>query len=455
MNYIAYRKYMCCILLLILAFNYEDRLALGIMLQDVKTDLAASDSQLGLLSGLAFALFYSVMGIPIALWADRGNRVNIIAVTAVLWSIMVALCGVARTFTQLLLLRIGVAIGEAGCIPPAHSLIADHFTRAERPRATATYMLGSSLSVVIGYFVAGALNQVYGWRRTFMLLGAPGFVLAVLAWVSLKEPRLTGAMPHGIDLAVGERLSPLRTVQSEHPSVRAVWWTLWNNVTFRHLLFFFSVVSFFTYGIVQWQPAFFIRSYGMNSGQLGAWLAAVAGIGGLTGTYLGGAVATRRAANNERLQLMALSALYASFAVLSTFVYVSPNKYVAFGLLALLNLGGGIANGPLFGTIQTLVPERMRAMSISLLYLFGNLVGMGLGPLAAGILSDRFRSWAGEESLRYALLSLCPGYLWAAWHLWKASVTVTRDLAAVHALPDPGRTPPEAVAVLPHKHCGT
>src|SRR5688500_3715382 len=175
-----YKQYLLAVLLVVLASNYVDRLALGLLLQDIKVDLSLSDTQLGLLSGIAFALFYSVMGIPIARWADCGNRVTIITLTTALWSAAVALCGLAGSFGQLMLIRIGVAVGEAGCIPPAHSLIADYFTRAERPRAVSIYMLGASFAVVIGYFGAGWLNEFYGWRVTFMLLGLPGLVLAAL-----------------------------------------------------------------------------------------------------------------------------------------------------------------------------------------------------------------------------------------------------------------------------------
>src|SRR6185437_4791114 len=152
------KRYLLAVLLAILAFNYVDRLALGLMLQDLKADMHLSDTQLGLLTGFGFAVFYSFMGIPIARWADRGNRITIIALSTGIWCAMVALCGAAKSFTQLLLVRIGVAIGEAGAVPPAHSLIADHFTRAERPRAVAIYMLGGSFSTIIGYFGAGWLT---------------------------------------------------------------------------------------------------------------------------------------------------------------------------------------------------------------------------------------------------------------------------------------------------------
>src|SRR5882672_8968801 len=159
----VYKNYLLTVLLAVYAFNAVDRLALGLVLQNIKSDLALSDTQLGFLTGIAFALFYSVMGIPIARWADRGDRVTIISITTTLWSVAVILCGVAGTFLQLLLIRIGVAVGEAGCIPAANSLIPDYFTRSERPRAVGIYMLAGAISVLVGYMLGGWLNQIYGW----------------------------------------------------------------------------------------------------------------------------------------------------------------------------------------------------------------------------------------------------------------------------------------------------
>jgi MFS family permease len=405
------------VLLLILAFNYVDRLALGLLLQNIKTDLSLSDTQLGLLTGIAFALFYSVMGVPIARWADRGNRVTIISVTVALWSAAVALCGAASTFTQLLLIRVGVAVGEAGCIPPAHSLIADYFTRAERPRAVARYMLGVPLSAVIGYFLAGWLNEFYGWRITFVMLGLPGLVLALLARLTLKDPRRQRRVPDAVP-------SP-----ATQPSLREVGVTLWRNVTFRHLLIGYSVVSFFSYGISKWQPSFFIRSFGLDTGELGTWFAFIYGAGSMTGMYLGGELASRRAANNETLQLKCIAAVYFLFGFVMASAYLSSTPALAFAFLGFAAIGSAATVGPLFATIQTLVPERMRAMAIATVYLFANLIGMGLGPLMVGMLSDAFRPWAGEQSLRYALVVLCPGYTVAAFHLWRASRSVAKDLS--------------------------
>jgi predicted MFS family arabinose efflux permease len=405
------RKYLLALLLLILAFNYVDRLALGLLLEDIKTDLALSDTQLGFLSGMAFAVFYSVMGIPIARWADRGDRVMIISVTTAIWSAAVALCASAGSFLQMLWIRVAVAVGEAGCVPPAHSLIADTFTREERPRAVALYMLGAPLSFLIGYFLAGWINELVGWRLTFVFLGLPGLALALLIRFTLVDPR--------------ESRTPTAAVR---PGMREVLWTLWGIATFRHMLYCYSVSYFFGYGILQWQPTFFVRSHGMETGELGTWFALVNGIGALLGTYIGGEWAARRAANDESAQLRAIAVAYCTFGAFSALVYVAGNPYLAFLFMGLAAFGGAAANGPFFATLQILVPAHMRATAIAVLFLFANLIGMGLGPLAAGVLSDVLRPSLGAESLRYALLALCPGYAWVGWHLWKASRTVNFDM---------------------------
>jgi MFS family permease len=360
------------------------------------------------------------MGIPIARWADRGNRVTIISLTAALWSVAVALCGMAGSFVQLLLIRIAVGVGEAGCKPPALSLISDHFSRAERPRAVARYELGWPLALTVGYFVAGWTNQLFGWRATFVALGLPGLALAALAGLTLKEPRRATA-----DVVPDHDLSPASS--THQPSLKDVFATLWASASYRHLVLGMALTSFFTCGMLQWQPAFFMRSHGLGSGELGIWLAAVYGVAALPGTYLGGELASRYAPSNERLQLIAVA-----IGVLTAGVYLAPHYQVGFGLYALAVFGGGMGSGPIFAATQTLVPPRMRAMSVALVLFFSNLIGLGLGPLAVGALSDALRPLLGEESLRYALVAFCPGYLWAAWHLWRASRTVARDVAHMH-----------------------
>jgi MFS family permease len=419
----SYKAYLLTLLMVILTFNQIDGTALGILLQDIKTDLDLSDTQLGVLSGIAFAAFYSTMGVPIARWADRGNRSTVIAVTTAVWSVAVSLCGAAQSFLQLVAARMVVATGESGCIPSAHTLIADYFTRGERPRAVSRYMLGIPLALMVGYFTAGWLNVYFGWRLTFVILGLPGLPLAGLAALTIREPRRAARARAGaLGAGAGDR-------HPEHrATLRDTFATLWHNPSFRHLLFCHSVWYFFGYGLLQWAPSFFVRSHGLATGEIGTWFALAYGAGGLIGVYFGGELATRYAAGNERLQLKACALAFVLFGGLNAFAYTTSNYRLAFAAMALAAIGGNIVQGPILATLQTLVPPRMRATSIALIYLFANLIGMGLGPLAAGALSDALQGRFGQDSLRYALLILCPGYLWAAWHLMHAARTITADL---------------------------
>jgi MFS family permease len=251
---------------------------------------------------------------------------------------------------------------------------------------------------------------------TFVLLGAPGLLLALLARFTLREPRLTAGA-----LSVAQE-------QTQSPPFKQVLKALARNATFRHLLLFSCIVNFFGLGILQWQPAFFIRSHGVQTAELGVWLTLVYGSAALVGTYLGGVLASRFGRHNERLQLSAMAGAYSTFGALSMGVYLTPSFHLAMGLLAIATLGGSMALGPLYATIQTLVPDRMRAMAVAVLFLFSNLIGIGLGPLAAGMLSDGLRPYLADESLRYALLILSPGYFWGAWHLLRARRSVVADL---------------------------
>lgn len=422
----AYRSYLLLLLMVVLTCNYLDRVALSVVLQDIKVDLHLTDTQLGVLSGIAFALFYAIMGVPLAWWADRGNRVTIIAVTTALWSIMVALTGRAASFPQMVMARIGVGIGEAGCMPPANSLIPEYFTRRERPGAMAVYLLGGSLSLVIGYFAAGWLSQAFGWRKMFLLLGLPGIVLSVLCMLTLEEPRCARAS--AADVAEQRFGAPRgRSVDQSGPT--RIVSTLWSNVTFRELVMVFAIAYFFGYGLLQWIPAFFIRSYGYRTGELGTWLALTYGLGGVVGTYAGGVLTSRYAGHDEAVQFRVMAVAFCVLSTIWVAMFLSHDAQVDFSLLALGVFGGATVNAPIFASIQTLVPEDMRAMAIAVIYLCANLIGMGLGPLAAGVLSDALHPYFGSDSLRYALLLFCPGYIWSAWHLWRASATVQKDLS--------------------------
>lgn len=417
--------YLLWILTIILTFNYMDRIAVGIVLQDVKTDLHLSDTQLGLLSGIAFALFYSTLGVPIARWADRGNRAKIISLSAAVWGVAVAICGTARGFIQLMLLRVLVGVGESGCVPASLSLIAGRFTRDERPRAVSFYMQGASVSLVLGFFLAGWLDEFLGWRLTFALIGLPGLGLAILAVSTIKDSARTGT----------ERAA----AQPPHQGLRDVCSSLGNNKSFRHLLYSFVILWFFSYGTLQWTPAYLTRSFGLKSGELGSWLALSIGLANIIGTYIGGEWVTRYALRNERRQLIAMAIMICVSGILAALVYLpatAPTSYLAFTWLALSSLVGATICGPQFSVIQELVHARMQGVAVALVYLFGNLIGLGIGPWATGALSDAIRPWFGDESLRYALLLLCPISILAAWHFIAATKTIANDIERVKSVSD-------------------
>lgn len=431
MSNALYKKYLIVLLLLILAFNTVDRLALGLVLQDIKADLHLSDLQLGLLTGLAFALFYSIMGVPIAWWADRGNRARIIALTTAIWSVLVAMSGFARSFPQLIVIRVAVGVGEAGCMPTSNSLLAAEFDRDERPRAVSRYLIGGPLSLLFGYLIAGWLNQYYGWRTTFVVLSIPGAILAILAWCTLREPRrrangsprVTGGPQGQADPSAGSHAS-------KH--IWADFATLYRNKTYLNITIAYGVMSFFGFGVSQWLPSLLVRSYGLRTGEIGTSLGLIYSASGVIGMFLGGEFASRGIlARNERLQLRAAALIHGGAVFLWAGAFISQNQYITLGLIGVVSLAGPLSTGPIFSLLQTLVPERLRAVSIAVMFLFSNLLGLGLGPLAVGALSDALGTRFGPDSLRYALLLCLPLTFWAAWHFWLASKTVGRDLESV------------------------
>jgi len=415
MKSVSYPYYLLCMLGVIDGYNGLSRTAWALLLQDIKTSLHLSDTQLGLLSGIAFALFYSVMGIPIARWADRGFRVSVISLTTALSGAMVALCGATQSFVQLMGVRVGVAIGEAGCTPPAHSLIAAHFSRAERARATSVFLFASYAVAVVGTALVGWSNEFQGWRATFVLIGLPGFALAVLAWLTLREP------PPERDSVRGSE---------ENPGLGEVLAILLSNRTFRYLLYAWVASTFLEAGIAQWSAAFFVRTHGIGTGELGTWFSAITMVS-IVGMYVGGELASRYAPNNETLQLRIMAIVLAVYAALSVGVYLAPNLHLALMFKAICALGAAATVGPMFAIIQTLVSPSMRAVSIAVILLISNLVGMGIAPLAVGLLSDALTPVLGDQSLRSALVAASPGYLLAAYYVWQAQRSVAQDLAQV------------------------
>lgn len=434
---LAYRYLLVLLLAVIFAFNLSDLWAMGMSLQSIKHDLLLNDTELGFVSGLAFSFFYSAFGVPMGRWADRGNRVSIISVTRLVWSAFVLLTGKAGSFAQLLVARMGAGVGEAGCLPPAYSLISDYFLRTERPQAMGLFFMSGPFSMLVGYMGIGWLLEYYSWRSVFELIGLSGVVLAPLAWLTLREPRRRRSVQGEISPEMGTAEQHAATGSAGSgvpPSISGALRCLGANGTYRNLTAAIVANYIFGGGVFQWLPAYFMRSFGLKSGMLGLALAMVIGIPGILGNMVGGRIASRRAGGNERLQLVIVAALNCSLGLLMPLVYLSHSYLVALGLLALWTLAGSLCNPPIMSAMQLAVPPRLRGTSIMLTFFFANLIGSGLGPIAVGALSDALRPVFGADSLRYALLIMCPWYLWGGWHLWRASKCVLRDIESAESL---------------------
>jgi len=409
---LSYKNYLLAVMVLVGVVSVLDRFVFALVLEPIKADLNLTDSQLGLMTGIAFAAFYAVAGIPIARWADTRNRIHLVTFTTGLLGVMLSLCSTVTSFFQLLLLRAGIAVGEAGCMPVGQSILAEYNDRAERPKAMAIFAMFYPIAMIVGYLGGGWLVEAFGWRTTFLILGVPALLTALLVKFTLKEPRAEQTK---------EQATPA-------PSLLSALKILWRTPTFRHLMMAFCVTYFFLMGTNQWLAAFYMRNHSMGTAELGAWLALCWGVFGIVGNYLGGYLATRYAANRERLQLRCLALIFILGGVVSAVVYLAPSQSVSLIFVAFSAVIFTTCNGPSFSLVQSLVDERLRSLALAILLLFSNLVGLGFGPLAIGVASDLLQPIYGDESLRYALTFSTPGVIWIAYHYWMAGSTAEQDI---------------------------
>ena len=401
------------------ASNFE-RFIFSLVLEPIKSELLLSDSQLGLMTGIAFFAFYALAGVPIARWADNGDRSVITAGAVAICGLMISMCGMVTGFIQLLIVRAGVAVGEAAVVPAGQSLISDYFDRKERPRAMSIYISFYTISMILGYLLGGWLVEQYGWRKTFIIIGAPNLIIALIAKFLIKESRVK---------------VKIRTNELS-PPVMETFKQLWKQNTFRQILILFCLGYFFNAGIGQWLPTFLIRSYDMNMTEVGLWLALSFGLCGTLGILVGGYLASRFAANQERRQMQCLAIVVIGYGVTSAIAYLSANKDITLIFIALSAFLMMLNNGPIFAAIQSLVQERVRSVAVAITFMFGNLVGLGLGPLSLGVISDLLMPIVAEESLRYALLAFCPGTLLMAFYYWKASCSIEEDIKDIELKSD-------------------
>ncbi|MCP5182005.1 MAG: MFS transporter [Pseudomonadales bacterium] len=410
----ATRRYVLGILVVVYTFNFIDRQILSILLGPIKQELDISDTALGALTGFAFALFYATLGIPIARLADRGNRRNLIAVALTVWSAMTALSGLVQNFWQLLAARIGVGVGEAGCSPPAHSMIADYYPANQRATALGIYALGIPFGILFGFLAGGWMNEFFGWRAAFFLVGVPGLLLALVFRFTVKEP------PRG--MAEG------RTLSSEQPGVMETFAYLWKKHSFRHMAIGGGLTAFVGYGLTTWAPSFLERSHHMSSGEIGTWLGLILGIPGGIGIALGGYLADRFGARDTRWFLWIVSVALLVGVPFSIGFYLAPTPTVALLFLMLPVALGNFYQATTFSQTQGLVELHMRSVAAAVLLFILNIIGLGLGPQAVGALSDLLMDRFGTESLRYSLLFFSLFNIWAAWHYYLAGKTLRDEL---------------------------
>jgi predicted MFS family arabinose efflux permease len=383
-----YAWYVLGILCLVYACNWMDRYVLVILLEPIKNDLHLSDAQLGLLSGFAFATIYSLTGIPIARWADRGVRRSLIAVGLSFWSLMTAASGLAHSFGMLLAARLGVAVGESTCSPAASSLIADYFPSNRRATAFALYGLGISLGMGLGLILGGWLNELHGWRVAFLVVGCPGLLLALLVRTTIREPERGG----------GEGSSVAAPHYSMSDAVRAVL----TRKSFLAYAVGLGLFSFSGNAFETWTPVYLVRSLHMGTGAVGTLSGLVEGIGGVIGTLGGGLLADRLGRGDERWYLW-LPATTSALMVPCMWGFLHSDHGVMFVFYFVTLICTNAYMAPMVAITQKVMPLRLRAFSTALLYLVLNLIGPGAGPWVAGILNDVFTGTYGVEAVRVSL----------------------------------------------------
>ncbi|HEX5068406.1 MAG TPA: MFS transporter [Myxococcota bacterium] len=406
---------MLAILVVVYAVNFIDRQILSILLQPIKEELGASDLAMGLLTGFAFAVFYTFAGIPIARLADRGSRRAIMAVGIAFWSVLTALSGAARSFGALALARIGVGIGEASATPAAHSLISDYFPPERRTRALAIYNVGSSLGILFGLALGGWLKEVLGWRLTFAVVGLPGLLVALLVWVAVPEPQ--------------RGLSEARADSGRPPDLFETLDFLTSQRSYLHVAFAAALYACTGYGLLAWAPTFLVRVHGLGYAEVGWKLGLIIGISSAVGVLVAGALCDRLARRDVRwlvwipaLSTALLAPFYAVFAL-------APQTNLALLAYIPVNLATAVFAPPSYAIAQGLAQLRMRALASALMLFVINLIGLGLGPTLVGALSDAFAPRFGAESLRYALLLALGLTLWGSLHSVLAGRSLARDLA--------------------------
>jgi MFS transporter, Spinster family, sphingosine-1-phosphate transporter len=403
------KRVMLGVLLAAMILNVLDRQVINVLAEPIRRELNLSDTQLGLLTGLAFAMFYSLVSLPLGRLVDnlRSNRITLVSASLAVWSGMTVLSGVAQSFSHLLMARIGLAVGEAGLVPASHSLIADAYPVRRRARALAVFGLGVPIGALLGKSLGGVLADTYGWRTAIMLVGAPGLALAMLLVMVLRDPR---RLPDFASMA-SPRVPLLEVVRDVCASRALV-----------NLVLGVATANFLVTGGSVWGMIHFQRNHGLTPGEAGLWIGVSGGVAGVLGTILGGVLADRGGAHNPARYMTAPIVGMLLSAPLLVMAWSTHNWMLAIVLLFLPDLLDNLYYGGAYAALQGLVSQRIRATATAGLIFVSTLFGTGLGSLTFGAASDALTPLSGAgESVRWVLMGAALLYVVPAWFYWRAS----------------------------------
>jgi predicted MFS family arabinose efflux permease len=424
-RYTAQQRTALLLLTLSYACAHLDRNIVTILLAPIKTEFGVSDTALGLLTGLTFAVFYGVMGIPLAYLADRASRRHLLGASLALFSVFTAFSGMVSSFAQLVTARIGVGIGEGGAVPAAQSIIGDMFRPEQRFFAVGIYSTGASIGALLGLVIGGLVSQRYDWRFAFLVAGLVSLAVALANWLLIREPaRQTTS-------TVSEAASASEADDSEE-RVPGMWEAaryLWvERPAYRHLFAAAGIAAMPGFSLLVWTPSLFSRHFHMPQAEIGLWLGLLFGCGGAVGILASSWLSSRLARRSIALSLVppiAGCCLVGLFSVLMAFA-TTPSA--ALLLLLIPAIGYGCHLAPLYGVVHAIIQSRVRARAIAFLLLAANIAGFGLGPLVVGVVSDTLAGATGGSSLNYALLVVDFGWFWAAAHLWAAMRLIRKEV---------------------------
>jgi predicted MFS family arabinose efflux permease len=426
----AGRGYTLLVLTALSAMNQLDRQIMNVLIEPIRHEFALSDVQIGLMAGLAFSAIYTVLSIPASIHAARGDRRNLAAVSAFVWGAMTVACGLAQSYWQLFVARFGVGIGEAGGMPPAHAIISDLYAPAERATAMSTWSAGVNLGIFLAFLLGGLLGHFYGWRTAFFAAGGMTIGLGLLLRFTVPEPPRSG-----------ER----QRAQSSTGLLTATLHALSRDRAIRHVFIGATLASIVGYGSLTWLTSFLVRSHELSIASAGAYLALVVGIGGALGTWLGGAATDRLRLRDVRWALwLVAAALIASKPFNIAFLLASPTA-LALALFVIPGATGAIFAGPSLAVLHNRVPAELRPIASAVFLLVVNFIGLGIGPLMIGALSQFAFAGFGSDALRYSLLSAQAVAIWGALHFYIAGGALRATSAPMRVSPDAGPTASKCV----------